>query len=429
MIMSAIKPPQSILDLRAKLASSDMIERLDAVAPLLLLPKYSDVPRPGVGGTWTFDQWCDWAKSWPFTRGQATHGYTLTHAYHGLVFSMSGTPGDHLSGMASTTQFRRKLTELLENLAITFTFLIDRAIAGTLPGAPASDGTTDYVAWLVDVLKGPVGKEAATFQQVSPATPADVQGMASIPNKLKALDKEFGISGRQAFGRIGFGDVAENMLSCVKFSAKALPRAAAVNILLGNLLDELRATRIAQNEARTAQRLAERKAKERENTGGTVEKYEREVAATRAQFRTCLASPRTLLESALRAIEKQMEVAASMKFPDYPGAPKDLYERITHLESAYDSVELERDALRERVDADATVINRLEGNLKEVTNSIAQGGMSNATRKSADDLVDTILRSLTTNDLGSLVKSIKDCRDKAQALKSLLTTNPAPGSP
>lgn len=422
MSMTAVKIPQIVLDLRANLTTSDLVRRMDCVAPIVRLPKYSDVPRPGECADWSFRQWKEWAKRWDFEEGEATHAFMLRHSL-GVIFSMSKTPGDPFSGMASCTQFRRQLATVLDNFALVVVNLIDQTISGQNPDAPVDESPSAFLDWLLAaVIKNQPNKGyLLNLGAKSVASDADREAWSAIPGVLKTIDKEFGVSPRQALSAVNVGS-PDSLLMCMRDSSyRAYPRAGIILIELRAIIDENRARRKGAADMKAAARKAEREAREAQKDPATRQKYDKDVTDTRSKIRTHFATQLTIAENLVNTCKRNLESIHSIPFPDYPGAPAELIAKNEAIALALDEAMTDRDALRERVAADATAIAKLETDLLAATKRADDSGLAGAARKQATELVTYILSKLTTNDIFKLPNIIKDVCDRARELQPHLT--------
>lgn len=418
MLMTTVpRLPQDVLDLRAKLSSSDLHERIDAIAPLTGLPPYSECPRPGLGGTWSFRQWCDWGKPFGFTEDEdTTHGYTMKHAT-GVVFSMSKTPGDYLSGYASTTQFRRKVAERLDYYASIFTALIDQAISGQISDLPETNDKNVFMQALSKKMDDSafISKLMNDYKKnLHGATPADKVAWGSLPGVFKTLDKEFGVSVRQAMNYIGYEGMGDKVALALKHSS-ALPFSAVFLTHLRSYIEALRAIRVKQNEDRVKARQAEKEARTRKVSAGTKEKYDLGVNNHRAQVKTSFAAIRAVADNLSAMITRQVGNMDTIAYPEFPGAPDELNAQLDVMKTRLEEAEEERDRAKARSEEDAKTLSRLESDLVEAQAKVLHGNDELA--RKVLELTDLISRRLaTTTDILSIGAAVKDVREASVSL-------------
>lgn len=415
--------PQQILDLRASLSTSEVNDRLDAIAPIAGLPKYSEIPRPGIAGTWSFRQWCTWGKDFGFSEDEGTNScFTMKHRT-GVVFSMSKTPGDYLSGYASTTQFKRQVAERLDFLAGVYIILIDYAIEGKFKDLPDEpDAILKYLSARMEdkafALK--VAKEY-TNNLVGGATAADKTAWASIPGVMRVLDKEFKVGVRQAMTAIGHPELADKMALGLKHGAIPGAGASIVLVHLRAYLESLRAIRVQQNEERTKLRQAERDARSKTVQAGTRAKYDTDITNHRAKVMTCFATMRSIAQNMFDMTDRQMKTLESMAYPEYPGSPDELNQQVDALKAKLEDAEREREEYKTRSEADTTALNRMESDLLEAQAKALHGNDDLA--KKVLDLTDLISRRLaTTTDILSIGAAVKDVREASVALGQYVRT-------
>lgn len=421
--MPSTRLPQQVLDLRAKLASSDYIERIDAVAKLVGLPCYKEVPRPGEASGWTYETWAEWGKRWEFKPGEeSTHAKCLRHVtYKDIIFSCSKTPGDFRGMMRAACDFRKILTAALDQLSVYAVSLIDRMLAGHLDGFTVTDDSQSVLLQLCAALGNEDTRNAAHhWSKGSTASPADGVAWSQLPGALKILDKELGLSARQAFAKMGIADVSERVLMAIKFpDSHPIKGAALILHQLRQLIEELRTANKLEIDQKQAQRAALRDAKEKAREPGSEDKYHQGIQKAKTTIRTYFAAQITQAENLVTAIKRSMEqVDTVVPFPEYPGAPTELLEHRKHILAELDSKELECDSLKERINADAATIAKLERD-RDAAEKLAMEGGSHI-RKAARELVETIASSLSTSDIMLLVQGIGQVRAKAASLSTLL---------
>lgn len=419
--------PQTILDLRAKLASSDHNERHGAIAEVVGLPSFKDVPRPGDAIGWDFDRWMQWGKEWNFYDDSSGTSKVLRHEVYTMLFmSMHQQNHDSRVTMNITSKFRREIIGLLESLSIISVRMIDSIIAKS-PSAPQLPD--DPLAALGDLAKALKTDSVKSLVMQNPtlpiASPADTAAWAALPGLFKTIDKELNMSIRQVLNSVELGQAAEGIAFAVKQgSNKAPPRAALVLHAVRMLLEEKRALIKHEADKKHAERLAQREQKQKQRDPGSEEKYKAGIARTRADFHARLTAQHAAAQSLLQTIQRQMTDVVNIAFPEFPGAPAELIEQNQRLMSERDSIEVERDALRERTAADAKLIAQLEADRIAAQKLIDEGSKHDPIRIAADDLATHILAHLSTGDLVSLVAAITQIRSKATALKQQLTASP-----
>ncbi len=423
MLMTIPRLPQAVMDLRAQLSSSDIHERLDAIAPLVGLPPYSECPRPGLGGAWTFRQWCDWAKPYGFTEVHDPSAFKLEHN-SGATFSMSKTPGDFLSVYASTTQFRRKVAERLDYFASLFTVMIDYAMGGGFKDMPETTDKNVFMKFLEGKFsdKGFAAKIQKDYaSNMVGGTPADKVAWGSLSGVFKTLDKEFGVNVRQAMAYIGYAEIGDKMAIALKQSPSALPMSAIFYTHLRSYIETLRAIRVRQNEERTKARQAEKEARTREKSAGTREKYDRDVVNHRAQLKTQLAAIRAIAENLGTMTTRQIANIDSIAYPDYPGAPDELNAQMDAMKTKLEEAEEQRDQFKANAEENAKAVNRMESDLLEAQAKALHGNDDLA--KKVLELTDLISRRLaTTTDILSIGAAVKDVREASVALGQYVRT-------
>lgn len=422
------KLPQEILDLRAQLSSSDNTVRLDAAASVAGLPRWADCPRPGVAASWGIDEWIQWGKPFGFVRGEdGADTQLIVHEHFPMVrMTRSCTSKEYRAGMNCAADLRRALSSALEAVAVTLTTVIDAVLAGrefqgrtyTLGDDPA-----ECIAVLRGVVQSPAVQQCMVrITNTATVTNADREAWAAIPKMLRVLENEFSITPRAAFTQIGMGDVAEKMAFVIKSptNTTVVPRSALVLMELRGLLEAQRDLRKAAQEQKAAERMALRAQREAKRDVASQAKYDEDIKKARAQLKTGFASAHTMCTSMLKLIERQMNYVDEVPMPPYPGAPVELMEARDAAMAERDNMELERDALKDRVESDRTTINRLEQRVIELEKA---GGMSSPVRAAAEELAATVITRLNTTDIGQILSAIKDCRAKAQAFKDSLTNS------
>lgn len=414
------KLPQSVLDLRARLSASDVHQRLDAAAEQIGLPKYTEIPRPGLVATWTIDNWIDWGAPYGFVRGEdTTRSRVMEHTkFPGLTLSYSKSGGDLRSMMNSCCDFRRSFMSTCEALAMCLIRMIDGALAGDqTPLDVLSCGKPDVLRGVLwDFLKTNVSKN---FVANSGASQADQDAMGAMPGVLKTLDKEFNISPRAAFAACGYGDVADRLTLVFKVGGytpgayTTIARCSLILLDLRNYLESQRAIVKAEHEQKQAARRALRDAKDAKRDPGSKEKFDAQISATRAQITTHYATVKTIAENLFATAQRVMDNLKNVPFPEFPGSPVEILQQRDDALSAYDTIEVERDALKSRVDEDRTTINRLEGQILELQKKTAGGAIPPEHAKLITDLVTTIQTKLKNLDLNSIMAAIKEIKARA----------------
>lgn len=421
------KLSQEVLDLRAKLSTSDTNVRLDAAADAAGLPKYTELPRPGLVASWGINEWIDWGSSRGFKRGEdTTRSHIMEHAtVPGLKLSYSKAGGDVRSMMNTCADFRKSCMSCYHGMAALLVQVIDLAISGDHDSAQILANPAIIREFL---RQGAANGNVARAVIPKFASNADNAAMAAIPGALRTLEKEFSISARAAFTNMGYAEVADSLALLFKQNGliqKTLPNAALILLDLRAYVETNRAIIKKEMEDKQAARRAERELKEARREPGSKEKYEAAVVKTRGQIVTHYATVKTIAENMALQTQRVMEILKALPFPEFPGSPVEILEQRDAALSAYDSISMERDVLRSRVTEDAATINRLENDLiaaQKKAEAPAGLQLSAEHHKMLVELVVAINTKFKNLDLATIMATIKEVRARAAEVHATVLT-------
>jgi hypothetical protein len=89
------------------------------VADLFVLPRRTELPRPGVASAWSADDWIVWGKQFGLDyNGQTTHSFYITHpVFAEFAIYPATSSGDFRSTMNLASDVRARFTFALQSLA------------------------------------------------------------------------------------------------------------------------------------------------------------------------------------------------------------------------------------------------------------------------------------------------------------------------
>lgn len=346
--------PQELLDVRARLASSESAIRWDAAAHFVGLPLYKDVPRPGEAANWGPNEWLDWGSKCGFRLGEKTkHGTNFGHKdFPEIRCGIAGTPGDWRGPMRCATDFRRNYVGQIEAIAMVTVHLMDRLITGALEGFTLTDEPQAIHAQLAALVSDPVNRQKILESKEVASSVSDADGESSegMYKRLKLLEKEFGYSYRRSFELIGYDtEQAEKWADVHKLAMKgpahrAMPRAAFHYEALSQLLEQKREEAKLEEEERRMERERVAQAREKVREPGTEEKYTAAIRRTRDAFRSHISESLRTAEANANGLRRSLTLVDQIPFPDFPGAPTEMKAQLLSLHNELESIEVKMEA-------------------------------------------------------------------------------------
>lgn len=441
---TAVVLPQEILDLRARLASSNIIERCDAAAEFAGVPTYDDFPRPGEAAHWSHRDWADWAKEAGFNVDHTEVGRLLIqHRMMPNARVAISEGGEWRSNMNGMAELRRAWTGAHDTFARSLAFAIDGILSGRYanPCVGALKPLRAFIDWLGnerDALKRDLdeqGKEASHTL----ISEADRLAADEAPKVLRTLREEAKMGLREALA-----GAAESLMTaqefdilCKRFGSSTkvvpFPGCAIVVQQIRDVISVFRESARAEKEAKRREREAERAAKDLAKMPGSKEFHDRQEREARAALLRGQDDIDHHLKALMQAVNRQRGAIDSVKMPDYPAeqaaaieAGKEAQAKLAELEKrlaavaaeqatlsaqlaqAQEAVEIaSRSAIEARNEADRALADKL------AAEELLAG---DTWKRTALDFATRVLAALKSGDAIDLLNGLTTVRTEAQAV-------------